>query len=345
MRARTFTVHAPIPGTGNAVEHWVSRTVVRLVLEGPHAIGIGEAPPLPGLSTEGIAELHAALRGVAWPDRVEDVEQIEEIVATIPDALPSGRFAAETALLDMLGRERGEPVWRLLGEQAEARPLCQVLWVNDEASLLRALGEALTFRLPALKMKIGRPGRLKEELGWLRQLRGQLPEVELRLDANGALPVEQAQEVLDALVPFAPSFVEEPTEFEAMLELASPVPLAVDESLAGPEGPERLERALASRSVGVVVLKPALLGGVLAARRYAERASEAGALSVVSHLLDGPISRAAAAHLALVLGGLAPGLGEHPALGPLSDGILVPWMRVGRVDVPDGPGLGLGIAW
>ena len=57
--------------------------------------------------------------------------------------------------------------------------------------------------------------------------------------------------------------------------------------------------------------------------------------------MEGPIARAAIAHLALALGGEAAGLGEHPGLLPLSDGLCTPWIEPTQIDPPELPGLGL----
>ncbi len=127
-----------------------------------------------------------------------------------------------------------------------------------------------------------------------------------------------------------------------------PVPIAVDESLHGPHPEALLEALLRAKRCSVVVLKPAALGGALRCIALARLARHHGAAVVVSHLFDGPVALAAAAELALALGGSrAAGLALHgglsafpaarfPAFAP---GCLVPHARPGlgvenREDAP-----------
>jgi L-Ala-D/L-Glu epimerase len=94
----------------------------------------------------------------------------------------------------------------------------------------------------------------------------------------------------------------------------------------------------------VVVLKPAVLGGLLPALHWARRARERGVQPLVTTALDGAIARAGAAHLASAIlsdgpspdAGLATGslladdLCEDP--GPPRDG---------RIRIGAAPGLGI----
>jgi L-alanine-DL-glutamate epimerase-like enolase superfamily enzyme len=93
--------------------------------------------------------------------------------------------------------------------------------------------------------------------------------------------------------------------------------------------------------VRTFVLKPTLLGGLIRTRSLAERASASGRSFVISHLLEGEIARAACAHLALALGGLAAGLGDHPALARLSGGRHAAWIGPAWIEPPRAAGLGL----
>ena len=53
--------------------------------------------------------------------------------------------------------------------------------------------------------------------------------------------------------------------------------------------------------------------------------------------MEGIIARCAAAHLALALGGRAAGLGEHPALALLSDGLMAGWIDLAWIEPPERP--------
>lgn len=346
MRAELQSLHASIPATRNARRQWHSRHAVRLYLsDGSGHIGIGEAAPLPGLSTETAAEAREALARFEWPvEPPTRTTQIAKIVARIDPGLPSARFAAETALASLATSKLGVPLYMLWTDHVDEVPIATGLFGADDGAIVEAAREAAAFGAHAVKLKIGRTAALD---GWLVEtVRTLLPHAELRLDANGTLDPLSLGERLAALRPFSPAYIEEPCALGDML-LADdpPIPFAVDESLAGPDGDEALARALACDHIRAVVLKPTLLGGLMRCWSIAQKARAAGRRTIISHLLEGPIARAACAHLALAIGPETAGLGEHPALAALSDGFTTPWIDEAWIAPPEIPGLGLELAF
>ncbi|MBX3269173.1 MAG: hypothetical protein KF729_02860 [Sandaracinaceae bacterium] len=342
MEAELQTLHASIPTTANARQRWRARSSVRLLLsDGRGGIGIGEAAPLAGMSPESAAEAREALSKVAWPTRApRSLRSIARVVGQIDPRLPSARFAAETALLSLWTSQLGVPLWTIWADRVESLPVAVTLWGSSEGDLVESAREAVALGADVVKVKIGRPGAFD---GWLLDtVRSLLPDAELRLDANGALEPAELPARLEALHVYRPRFLEEPAPLDVVTSLdAVPFPLAVDESLAGPRGHVALGRSLRCAHIDTVVLKPSLLGGLGRCATLAARARAAGRRVVLSHLMEGPIARAAIAHLALALGGEAPGLGEHPGLLPLSDGLCTPWIEPTYIDPPELPGLGL----
>ena len=343
MRAELQTLHATIPATFSARTRWRSRVSVRLFLsDDDGGIGVGEAAPLPGMSTETAAEARAALAGFDWPDRApRSAAEISRIIARIDPSTPSARFAAETAMLTLLSCRQRTPLWTTWAETVGETPLAHALWGKNDSQLVESAREAAAHDVCAVKVKVGRAAALDDWL--LDTVRSLLPDVELRLDANGTLPPDELDERFAIYGKYNPSFLEEPCSLDqigARREL--PFPIAVDESLAGPGGDARFERALDCKHVGAIVLKPTLLGGLWRCRSMARRAKRAGKRAVISHTMEGPIARAACAHLALALGPHeAAGLGEHPGLQPLANGLYASWIGTTSITPPLVAGLGL----
>jgi L-alanine-DL-glutamate epimerase-like enolase superfamily enzyme len=168
-------------------------------------------------------------------------------------------------------------------------------------------------------------------------------EIALRVDANGAWTPDVALAALAALAPYDLAFAEQPVAADRVADLAalrrrSPVPVAADEALLPPGGPERV---LALEAADVLVLKPSLLGGLATAWSLASRACSLGMDVTVTSSLDRGVGIAGALHVAAALPRRRHACGL--ATGRLLDDDALPGPPVvdGRMAVPPHAGLGL----
>jgi o-succinylbenzoate synthase len=308
------------------------RTTLLHLIDGAGRSGWGECSPLEGRSRETGAACAAELERVLadHPPVALDPAAIAAAVSTI--GAPAARFALETALLDLAARARGVSLARLLAEHPAPRLAC--------SAVVPPSGEGAPPGIATWKVKVGDLDRLDQDLAELA--RSVPPGVRLRLDVNRRWTGVEAVQHLPRLARLAPEWIEEPASAgELLAQTLPPVPLALDESVCDAEADT--EEALARGLVRVLVLKPAILGGLAAVAAWAERARRAGAVPVVSHLFDGPIALAACAELALALarpGDPAAGLGPHRGLSGLP-GVRVPQLIDGTHLVSHGPGLGV----
>lgn len=235
--------------------------------------GVGEASPLPGRSPDTPADCRAALARL--PPAMD-----------LPSTPPAACFALETALLDLHGELRGEP----------PADLCALAGSVDAAR--RAVDRGRR----AVKVK---------SLALARKVRRALPDVELRVDVNGAWTLEEAPARLREAAEIAPAWIEQPVSADDLPALgASPVPIAADESLARRAVRRRL---LGSRVARVWVLKPTILGGIRACLELAREARARGIEVVASHAFEGPVGMRGCHHLAHALASpLAAGLDRWP---------------------------------
>lgn len=304
---------------GNARGAWRERRGLLLrIFDGDGVAGVGEATPLPGHSPDTLRSCAHALRRLAGREVTLDAAAPlgpQLLAAALPTA-PAARFAAETALLDLLGRRLGAPLWRLLRGAGDPSPVPLSALLPDGDEAIDAARRAAALGMGAMKLKIGRQGRWRDELGLIEALRA-AAALPLRLDANGAFSPEDAPARLAALRELAPELVEEPcaAAWPGVAGPPSPVPLAADESLLREDASDWLAGLLQRGLCQAVVLKPALLGGFGRCLQLAAQASAAGAAVIVTHLFDGPVALGAAAQLALALPRvLACGLAPHGAL-------------------------------
>ena len=227
----------------NAHQTWTTRAACILTLESENGTrGFGEASPLPGFSSDTLADCHSALSALdvsALPASLEGeesvLEELRRASSLLPQRLPAARAALEAALLDLWSRAAGKPAWALLveaGTRPEPRAVAALLTGDPE----RVLADAVHARargLETFKLKIGRAGKLERELALLCELRQSVgAAARLRLDANQSFTVQQAERCLPRFAEYDIELAEEPCPFAELSLLSSPVPLALDESLS-----------------------------------------------------------------------------------------------------------------
>lgn len=292
-------------------------------------VGRGEASPLPGYSPDTLAEVEAALRDwtptaeiaksavpapPAPPAPAAAVGAVESAVAGI--ASPAARFAAETALFDLMAQLAGQPLHRWLAPAAMGASVPLGALLPDLAPDAGAAFATAWFARGgrALKRKLG--GDVAREVALLAAVRQAAPELALRVDANRGLRVDVAPAVCAKLAALGVACIEEPVPPAALLGMERlPLAIALDESLQDVDAGDVIDRVAARHTLAAVVLKPTALGGLLRCRALAAHAARHGATAIVTHTFDGPVAMAAAAELALALPDVAvAGLAPHDAL-------------------------------
>ena len=335
------------------VERRAERSVLVRATDSSGRVGVGEASPLPGYSPDeagACARALAALDPATLPALSSDgralASELGALASALPNALPAAQHALQTAALDLEAQRRGEPIWALLrragpvcGPVPSLLPVAALLDQTSDESALASADRALGRGVRTLKLKLGRRG-FDDELALLERLRARVgAAIQIRLDVNRLWSAEDAPARLAGVTGVRPELVEECMPAAALARFeSSPVPLAVDESLQDPSFVEQLPE-----SVRALVLKPMALGGYARCLELASWAHARGLDVIVSHLFDGPVALAAAAHLALAVGSSqrAAGLAEHSGLDPWPR-VRIPLVREAHLLCDDAPGLGLG---
>lgn len=153
------------------------------------------------------------------------------------------------------------------------------------------------------KVKVAEPGQLlADDVARVRAVREAMgPEGRIRIDANGAWSVDEAERAVHALAEYDLEYVEQPcAQIEELAELRVRVkhmgiPVAADESVRKASDPLAVARAGAA---DLLVIKAQPLGGV---PRALSIVAEAGLPAVVSSALDTAIGLSQGAALASAL--------------------------------------------
>lgn len=153
------------------------------------------------------------------------------------------------------------------------------------------------------KVKVAEPGQLlADDIARVRAVREALgAEGRVRIDANGAWNVDEAERAVHALAEFDLEYVEQPcASVDELAELRRRVkymgiPIAADESVRKAADPLAVARAGAA---DLLVVKAQPLGGV---RRALEIVAESGLPAVVSSALDTSVGLSMGVALAAAL--------------------------------------------
>jgi L-Ala-D/L-Glu epimerase len=302
------------------------------------AEGRGEAAPLAaydGIALDDVcAELQACRALLRDAGRVDGPAARAELQAATRAACRLGPAAAalDVALWDLLGRRAGRPVSALLGSGAPGRVAVNAtLSAEAPAAAGRIATAAVAEGFGCLKVKAGR-GDDRARVAAVRAAAG--PSAAIRLDANGAWSVDEAEDALAGLARFGLELCEEPVHGVAAfrsLRGRTKVPLAMDETADDPA-------AAASGAADFVCLKLARCGGITGLLDSAAAAREAGSRVYLASTLDGPVGIAAALHAAAAIRPDAPsGLATLGLFAGLEDPFPP---HAGAIAVPAGPGLG-----
>jgi L-alanine-DL-glutamate epimerase-like enolase superfamily enzyme len=337
--------------------------LVRVSAGGLSGFGECEAAPLPSIAAFSCPMSHGACRPVAASvlgRRVDSPADIAAIAADVAyysmDLLqaPHTWSGIEMALWDLLGRARGEPVWKLLGyAQAHPKtPYASLLFGDTPQQTLERGRDAVRRGFRAAKFGWGPIGQ-----GTAAQDADHFFAAREALGSDGILLVDvgqvfdedvaRAAERLDALEQAGAVWLEEPFHAHALQAYGELSRQCRNVRLAGGEGAHNAAMAmhlLDYGGVGFLQIDCGRVGGIGPARRLAEVAAARG-VTYVNHTFTSHLALSASIQ---PYAGLADHtICEYPAapkalaveltrnhLSPGADGL---------VRLPDSPGLGMEI--
>jgi L-alanine-DL-glutamate epimerase-like enolase superfamily enzyme len=312
------------------------RPLIQIALTGDDGVtGHGEAAPLEpydGVSVARVTEALERYMPILAASAGRKPGQLLDACRAADD-LPHAVAALDIAFWDLAGRRAGQPIRALLSDRsATTVPVNASIAAEDRAGAAEAAATAVRDGYRCLKVKVG----VGDDAGRVAAVRAAAgPHVALRLDANGAWTVDEAERAIAALTPAGLELVEEPVRGVAatrQLRERVPVRIAIDET-AGEPG------ALAGAIADAVCLRLARCAGIAGLLAAASLVRSTGADVYLSSTYDGPLGVAAALHAAAALRVELPcGLATLGLFEDMGDQLPV---RDGAIAVPDAPGLGV----
>lgn len=247
--------------------------------------GIGECAPLPQLSCDDIPDYADVLRSFC-----DQVEQTGDIPYEAMRDYPSMLFGLETALLNL---RNGNQLFDTAFSRGEVGiPINGLVWMGSYNEMLNRMEQKLDQGFHCVKLKIGAID-FDHELDFIKRIRSRFShhEVELRVDANGAFPFDEALYKLELLSQYNIHSIEQPIragQWSFMSELCreSPLPIALDEELIGVNDPDQKRQMLNIIRPRYIILKPSLHGGMKGTREWINLAEDMGIGSWITSALE-----------------------------------------------------------
>ncbi len=268
------TLHFKQPaGTSRGV--YTDRRIWLVTMTDGEHTGTGECAPLPKLSCDDIPNYAEVLARFC-----HEVEQ----TGTIPfDRLrdyPSMLFGLETAWQSLHARPSTLLYDTPFSRGEQGIPINGLVWMGTYEEMEQRVEEKLRQGFLCVKLKIGAID-FDAELSLVRKIRERFGprDVELRVDANGAFPFDEALYKLELLSQYALHSIEQPIkpgQWANMAELCreSPLPIALDEELIGVNDPGQKRQMLNIIKPRYIILKPSLHGGMMGCREWIETARD-----------------------------------------------------------------------
>jgi L-alanine-DL-glutamate epimerase-like enolase superfamily enzyme len=265
--------------------------------------GTGEAPPTRAITGEDCTSILAALAAIRPALLHAEFPTVDAAVEALHGALEgnySAKAAVDMALYDLFAREAGMPLCVYLGGIPAPLRSDVTVSLNPPATMGEDASKAVQNGCDILKVKLGgRDGRDVERLRAVRRAAGD--DAVLLVDANQAWDEEEALAFIKAVEPLGVTLIEQPVPadaFESMRRITarSPIPILADESVFSLEEARRVIDAGAADMVNIKLMK---CGGIHRARKIIELCRDRGVPCMMGSMLEGPVSIAAALHLAM----------------------------------------------
>jgi L-Ala-D/L-Glu epimerase len=205
-------------------------------VQGQPVTGIGEAVPAPFYG-ETAATTMAFYNQLVTEGALDAVDPLNRQQVTAVLARYPGHYAAKAAIdmacWDIAGKQAGMPVYAMLGlDPTQVPKTSYTLGIAPLPEFRHKLAVAQDRGHDVLKIKLGGP----EDWACMDLVRQACPNATIRVDANAAWTLPQAQEGLQRLADWGVEFVEEPlrldsppADYATLLE-QTPLPLMADES-------------------------------------------------------------------------------------------------------------------
>ncbi|MFM7185365.1 MAG: dipeptide epimerase [Planctomycetota bacterium] len=312
-------------------------------------VGYGSAAATARITGDTHGGILDAIQGHLAPLLIgEDCENLMLLTGRVRGALKrntSAKAAVDIALHDLFGQRYAAPIYKLLGGGDPSITTDVTISVDYIDKMVADAVAAVDRGFEALKLKVGKdPGVDVERVKAVHAaIAGRAV---IRLDANQGWTPKQAVRALHQLEDAGVrlDIVEQPVrswDLAGMLFVTERIdaPVVADESVTGVTG---VAEIIQRRAADIINIKLMKTGGITTALRIADLAATYGVECMIGCMLEGAISVAAAAHLAVARSEVITRVDlDGPSLGrfnPVDSNVC---FNDAEITIGDSPGLGI----
>lgn len=288
------------------------------------------APLLLGMEPEDIAGIHARMNAAIAPG--------------LSIGMPLAKAAVDIACYDLWGKQKGQPVWALLGgTEMTANALGWTVNSMDLNVVNAQLVEGRDRGYCNFNFKVGPPQDVAYDILLTERIREFTPDSFLWADANTHYTVDESLTVIPKLAEAGVAVLESPLpplNFQGYQKVRkeSPIPIYMDEGLIVEQA---VEQFIAMEMMDGVTIKTARSSGIYESAKIVKLTKEHGLGLLGSGLTDPDLSLAASLHLFA----WADIPGPYALNGPQFLGNTLIESGLSQdgdiIQIPDGPGLGV----
>lgn len=265
-------------------------------------IGYGAAAPAAAVTGETIPSILCAIENYIKPviiGKVVDISLTEKIVAAIAYNT-TAKAAVESALYDLLAKEKNLPLFRYLGGKEEKTLKNDItISINTPEAMAKDAKKALDLGVETLKLKLG--GHADEDIKRIDAVFDVDKKLVLRLDANQAWSYENAVKIIEHCrqKKYNIQFIEQPfaaRETALMKKIKSAgISILADESVFNYFDAKRIAE---NNCADYINIKLAKSGGITEAVKIVDIAKKYGIGCLMGCMLESPIGVIVSAHFA-----------------------------------------------
>lgn len=351
-KVEAFKVKIPVKGNyrmATGTHTALDSLLVRLTAE-DGSTGVGESHQgIAGYSEETVETMHALAVHTFGPALVgTDISSLEEVharLALIRKGNPFLKCAFETAVFDLIARQRGLSICEMLGGPVRNRlMLSGGIGIEEPAAIEGRLAPLVEAGYRTVKIKIG-TSDLAKDIACVKAARKAVGDgVAIRVDCNAGYSTSDAVMVARGIADCQVEHLEQPVAAENLAGLKlvrglGAAPILADESVFTVH---EAMRCIDAGAIDAVKIKITKVGGYINARRIIELCQAADVKVILGQGLCSTLEAAAEVQLACAFAHID-GTGEMVGPMKLSDDLTdVPAdLSTGSLALPSGLGIGV----